>query len=72
MYCIKRTTPTFVTDEKDSTTVLAYFKYDGWEEHSNYGQSLDLTGVVLFTEGERKANVLPLNEEYQWHGAYKR
>ena len=62
MYCIKRTV----------NESISYYKYDGWSEHVPYGQALDLSGVVLFTEGERKRIELPANEEFQWYGAYKR
>ena len=61
MYVIKRTT-------EDS---ISYYKYDGWESFPKEGP-LDLTGVVLFTERERRANTLRPNEEWQWYGAYKR
>lgn len=61
MYCIKRTV---------SKGKVAYFKYDGWHLFSN--EPLDLSGVVLFTEREAKANELRPNEEFQWYGAYKR
>lgn len=61
MYCIKR-------QNKDT---ISYYKYDGWETFPKQGP-LDLTAVVLFTETERKANTLRPNEEWQWHGAYKR
>ena len=62
MYVVKRT----VGD------TISYYKYDGWSEHVPYGQALDLSDVVLFTEGERRVNELPPNEEFQWYGAYKR
>ena len=61
MYCIKR---------QVSEGQVAYLKYDGWTLFSNI--PLDLTGVILFTEGERKANTLRPNEEWQWYGSYKR
>lgn len=61
MYCVKRT----VSHDK-----VAYLKYDGWCIFSN--APLDLTGVILFTKGEAKANELPPEEEFQWYGAYKR
>jgi hypothetical protein len=70
MYCIRRTTPIF--DEVQHRDLIEYYKYDGWDAYNPYGQALDLTGVVLFTEGERKANTLRPNEEWQWYGAYKR
>ena len=70
MYCIKRTTP--IHDETQHRDLIQYFKYDGWYDYNPYGQSLDLKGVVLFTEGERKANTLQPNEEWQWYGSYKR
>lgn len=61
MYCIKR---------KLGKDKVAYLKDDGWAVFSNV--PLELGGVLLFTEGERKANTLQPNEEWQWYGAYKR
>ena len=70
MYVIKRRTPIF--NEVEHTEALSYYKYDGWSDPVERGQPLDLSGVVLFTEGERKANTLRPYEEWQWYGAYKR
>lgn len=70
MYCIKRMTPIF--NEQEYTEVLSYYTYDGWTAPVEKGQSLDLSGVVLFTEREARVNELPPNEEFQWYGAYKR
>ena len=61
MYVIKRT----------SEDTISYYKYDGWESFPKQGP-LDLSGAVLFTEREAKVTELPPNEEFQWHGAYKR
>lgn len=64
MYCIKR--------HHTLTGELAYFKREeGWVKFSDQGP-LDLTGVMLFTEGERRANTLRPSEEWQWYGAYKK
>jgi hypothetical protein len=77
MYCVKRTMPCF--DEVEYTHAISYYTYDGWStptivSKNGYTskEALTLTGVVLFTEGERKANTLRPNEEWQWYGAYKR
>ena len=63
MYIIKR--------HHTLTGELAYFKYDGWDKMPDCGP-LDLTGCVMFTERERRANTLRPNEEWQWYGSYKR
>jgi hypothetical protein len=72
MYCIRRIkadhNPTSVTGY--DIVWLEYFKYNGWERFD--APPIDLSGVVLFTEGERKANTLQPNEEWQWYGSYKR
>ena len=62
MYIIKR--------HLTQTGELAYLKREGWAKFPDTGP-LDLTGVMLFTKGEREANKLRPSEEWQWYGAYK-
>ena len=56
---------------KTITGRLSYLKYEGWVDFTT-DDALDLTGVVLFTEGERRANPPQGAYEWQWYGAYKR
>jgi hypothetical protein len=55
--------------QRDNCTHLSYLKYDGWYTVERKGP-LDLTGCILFTNGEALLNPPKENEVYQHFGCY--
>ena len=55
--------------QRKTSDDISYLKYDGWATFKREGP-LDLTGCILFTNGEAALNPPKDNETYQHYGCY--